>query len=112
MAEFDIEQGVILQSGSEAYELQARSPGFPDAWLPRAEELCRGFGRRPSGVRCPACVFAAPFDKRSVAVVQVADQAEPIDTLGFRLLVLSTDLYAWIGDPFHIAERFALEWDA
>lgn len=112
-----LEQAVYGSQGAGGYRFLARSPGFLDDWLPEAERLCTGFGERPPGVPCPACVFAQPFDRARVAVVQVADQgaddAGRPGALGFRLLVLShADYHALGGDPFLVAERFPAPWYA
>lgn len=112
-----IEQAIYGAQDSGGYRFLARSPGFLDAWLPEAERLCTGFGERPAGVACPACVFARPFGTRRVAVVQAADQgvddAGRPGALGFRLLVLPAALYDRLdGDPFSIAEQFPPDWRA
>jgi hypothetical protein len=112
-----IEQAMYLVQGNGGYRLLARSPGFVDDWLPLAEQLCSGFGKRPAGVACPACLFAQPFGKRQVAVVQVADQgsdhAGRPAGLGFRLLILAGSDYLKLGgDPFLIADRFPAPWTA
>src|SRR6516225_6967049 len=112
-----IEQAMYLVQGNSGYRLLARSPGFVDDWLPLAEQLCSGFGKRPAGVACPACLFAQPFGKRQVAVVQVADQgsdhAGRPAGLGFRLLILAGSDYLKLGgDPFLIADRFPAPWTA
>jgi hypothetical protein len=99
------------------YRFLAKSSGFLDEWLPLAERLCMGFGERPPGVSCPVCVFAQPFGKRHVAVVQVADQGND-DTgrpgaLAFYLVVLPRGAYStWGGDPFALADRFPPPWQA
>jgi GTPase-associated protein 1, N-terminal domain type 2 len=117
MEEITIEQAVYGSHGEGGYRFLARSPGFLDDWLPEAARLCMGFGDRPAGMACPAAVFALPLGKRHVAVVQVADQGAD-DTgrpgaLGFHLLVLPRNAYAWIGgDPFRIVERFCPPWQA
>jgi hypothetical protein len=85
MPEIQIEQAIWI-SASRGFRLMGRSSGFPDEWLADAEELCAAFGDRLAGVDCPGCVFAQPFGKRHVAVVQVADQGEDRSTragLGF-----------------------------
>jgi hypothetical protein len=88
-----------------------------DEWLPMAERLCSGFGERPGNVGCPACLFAQPFGKRHVAVVQVADQgvahaSQPV-ALAFRFLVLARPDYLGLGgDPFLIADQFPAPWAA
>src|SRR4051812_24891006 len=114
---FVIEQALYGGQDAGGYQFLARSPGFRDEWLPAAQRLCAGFGERPAGVRCPACVFARPFGKQHVAVVQAADQGAD-DTgrpgaLAFRLLVFPRrDYAAHVGDPFLAADRFPPPWDA
>lgn len=117
MNEIRIEQAIYGSQGGGGYRFLARSPGFLDEWLTEAERLCTSFGERPAGVQCPACVFAQPFGKLHVAVVQVADQgaddAGRPGALGFRLLVLPRPAYtAWIGDPFLLDERLPPSWSA
>ncbi len=87
-----IEQAIYGGQDTGGYRFLARSPGFRDDWLAEAERVCTGFGERPAGVACPACVFARPFGRRHVAIVQVADQGQD-DTgrpgaLAFYLLIL------------------------
>ncbi len=112
-----IEQALYGSRDAAGYRFLARSPGFPDQWLPEAERLCTEFGERPAGVTCPACVFARPLGKRHVAVVQAADRG-PDDAgrpgvLAFRLLVLARELYDNLGgDPFLVADAFPPQWDA
>lgn len=87
----------------------ARSAGFGDEWTRVAEELIHGYGERPAGVRCPLAVFAQPFGKSQVAVVQVADQ--PGDLLAFHFLVLPRDAYEkFLGDPFLLAQKLPADW--
>jgi hypothetical protein len=112
-----IEQAIYGGQGVGGYRFLARSPGFREEWLGEAERICTGFGERPAGVSCPGCVFARPFDRDRVAVVQVADQgaddAGRPGALGFRLLVLPKRLYEDIGgDPFFIADRLPPPWPA
>ncbi|GIW80482.1 MAG: hypothetical protein KatS3mg105_2289 [Gemmatales bacterium] len=62
-------------------------------------------------------MFAQPFLRRFVAVVQVADQgiddAGRPGALAFRLLVLPRDDYVrWIGDPFLLCDSFPPDWQA
>jgi hypothetical protein len=110
-----IEQAFYAIRGSDGYHLLARSPGFLEEWLAEGQRLCAGFGERPPGVRCPLSVFAQPFGKDNVAVVQVADQGTD-DTgqpgpLGFRLLVFVRRFYErWVGDPFLVDDRFPMTW--
>jgi hypothetical protein len=112
-----IEQAIYGSQDAGGYRFLARSAGFLDEWLTEAERLCTGFGERPAGVACPSCVFARPFGRRHVAVVQVADRG-PDDAgrpgaLGFYLLVLPQALYLDVGgDPFFVAEQFPPPWQA
>lgn len=112
MAYLEIVQAVFRGPGPGRYSLRARSPGFRDDWLPEAERLCDAFGERSAGVTCPACVFAQPFGRRHVAVVQVADQ--PDGGLGFYVLVIDRSIYELRaqGDLFHVAERCPPPWQA
>lgn len=107
----EIEQAIYRGSGPGRYTLRARSPGFRDDWLPRAEQLCDGFGERPEGVACPGAVYAQPFGKRLVSVVQVADQ--PGGDLGFHLVVIDrlTYFYALGGNPFQLADQCPPPWE-
>jgi hypothetical protein len=115
MKPIPIEQAIYGGQGAGGYRFLARSPGFLDEWLSEAQRLCTAFGERPTGAACPACVFAQPFLKQHVAVIQVADHgadsAGRLGTLGFRLLVLPRTGYLDLGgDPFLIAERFPPPW--
>src|SRR5262249_17807168 len=103
--------------GSGRFGFLAASSVFLEEWLPDAHRLCAGFGERRAGVQCPACVFARPFGRGHVAVVQVADQgtddAGRPGALGFRLLVLPRSVYVeGIGDPFIVADQFPPLWHA
>jgi len=110
-----IEQAIYGTEGPTGYQFLAHSPGFTDAWLAEAQQLCTGFGERPAGVACPLAIFARPLGSRHVAVVQVADQGRD-DTgrpgaLGFYLVVLPRTIYQQLeGDPFRIAEHFPPPW--
>src|SRR5262245_1346221 len=75
MDDIHLEQAIWIGTKGR-YRLMGRSPGFLDEWLSDAEELCVAFGDRTPGVDCPPCVFAQPFGRRHVVVVQVADQEE------------------------------------
>ena len=117
MQTLTIEHALYGSQPGGGYRFLARSAGFLDAWLPQAERLCMGFGERPPGVACPACIFAQPFGKRHAAVIQVADQgaddAGRPGALAFYLVVLPRVVYeAWGGDPFTLAERFPPLWRA
>lgn len=117
MPDILIEQGLYGTGDTSGYQFLARSPGFLDEWLPRAQEMCTGFGDRPVDVACPGSIFALPLDRQHVAVVQAMDlghdEAGRPGALGFHLLVLSQDAYTFLGgDPFHLAEQFAPPWGA
>jgi hypothetical protein len=112
-----IEQAIYGSQGAGGYRFLARSAGFADDWLGEAERLCTGFGERPAGVACPSCLFARPFGRRHVAIVQAADQGVDDNgrpgSLGFYLLVLPDPLYRDLeGDPFFIAEQFPPPWQS
>ncbi|MCI0455358.1 MAG: hypothetical protein L0Z62_00060 [Gemmataceae bacterium] len=110
-----VEQARYHRKDPSGPVLVARSPGFLDAWLAEAERMASDFGPRPTGVACPAAVFARPLGKRHVAVVQVADleidePGRPAG-LGFRFLVLPRAAYTqYLSDPFTIADRFPPPW--
>ena len=117
MPTITVEQALYGAFDGGGYRFVARSPEFRDEWLPEAERLCAGFGERPTGVACPAAIFAQPLGRRHVAIVQVADQgvddAGRPGALGFHLLVLNRDHYrAYGGDPFQLAQRQLPSWDA
>lgn len=117
MTDIVIEQATCGAQTAGGYRFLARSPGFLEEWQPLAEQLCAAFGERPYGVACPACLFAQPFGKRHVAVVQVADQginyAGQPSGLAFHFLILSRSDYEQLGgDPFLIAEQFPAPWTA
>jgi hypothetical protein len=117
MTDITIEQALYGKGEGNIPRILARSPGFLDEWEPEAKRLCTGFGARPTGLACPGCLFAHPLNRGHVAVVQVADQgcaaAGSSGDLGFHLLVLSQESYAFLGgDPFHLAELFPPPWQA
>jgi hypothetical protein len=112
-----IEQVLYGSRDAKGYGFLARSPGFRDDWLAEAEKLCTGYGERPAGVTCADALFVQPFGTRQIAIVQVADR--PQDHTGrpgglaFRILILSSALYAELGgDPFVIADRFPADVEA
>ncbi|OAI50476.1 hypothetical protein AYO44_05615 [Planctomycetaceae bacterium SCGC AG-212-F19] len=117
MTDIAIEQALYGNPDEGGFRFLGRSPGFRDDWLAEAERICTGFGNRPAGVACPACIFAQPFGDGHVAVVQVADlgadDAQRPGALGFRLLIVPRPVYeALAGDPFLIADRFPSAWQA
>ncbi|MCE9532157.1 MAG: hypothetical protein K8T89_13695 [Planctomycetes bacterium] len=101
----------ISQAIFDGSTLRARSANFRDEWSETAISLCRAMGSPSAEVECPEALFARPFGKEHVAVVSVA--GPPTYTaLRFRVLVLSTDLYFHLHDPFAIAGRYPPDWDA
>jgi len=112
-----IEQAIYGGQDAGGYRFLARSAGFREDWLAEAERLCTGFGERPAGIACPECLFARPFGRHHVAIVQAADQghddAGRPGALAFYLLILPRSLYLDLGgDPFFIAEQFPPPWQA
>jgi hypothetical protein len=117
MHEISIEQAIYGNPDAGGYRFLARSPGFLDDWLPEAQRLCTGFGERPAGLACPAALFAQPFGRHFVAIVQIADQgtddAGRPGALAFHLLIIPRFAYrAFGGDPFQLAERCPPPWQA
>ena len=115
--EIQIEQALFAGAKPDSYRILGRSPGFEDEWTTTAEALCAGFGHRPDGIACSDAVFARPFGKHHVAVVQAADLAHDESgrpsLLGFRFLVLPGSAYTdWIADPLLVAERYPAPWHA
>jgi hypothetical protein len=117
MDEIRIEQTLFAGTSPGDYRILGRSAGFEDEWLTVALELLAGFGTRPTGVACPAAMFAQPFGKQHAAVVQVGDLSNdelgrPAH-LGFRILVLPLKAFAdGITDPFVVSDRFPPPWQA
>ena len=90
----------IAQALFDRETLLARSANFADDWLADAAKLCLGFGT-PTAFEASesAALFARPFTKDRVAIVQVVGRR-------FRFLVLGRELYHHLNDPFAIAERY------
>jgi hypothetical protein len=112
---FMIEQALYGGQDAGGYRFLARSPGYCEDWIIEAERLCTGFGERPAGIACPRCVFARPFGRHHVAVVQAADQGSDDggrpSSLVFHLLILPRSFYVELGgDPFFIADQFPPPW--
>ena len=117
MADISIEQALYCTGDVSGSRFLGRSPGFLDDWLPEAQRLCTSFGERPTGLACPRFVFAQPLARKQTAIVQGADlghnETGRPGILGFHLLVLSQEAYAFLGgDPFVLAERFPSPWQA
>ena len=99
-----IQQAIVI-GDNRGVRVIAQTDDFD---IPEAERIAVLFGARPAGVACPLAHFACPFGKKHVAVVRVEDQ--PGDRLGFRFLILSRELYRYLGDPFAIADRYPVNW--
>ncbi len=117
MTTFSLEQALYGSQGPSGYRFLARSPGFLDAWLAEAQQLCTRFGELPVGTPCPEALYVQPLGTKHVAVVRVADRGHDDGgrpgTLAFHLLVLgSEDYLRWGGDPFLLADRFPIDWTA
>src|SRR5437879_5589412 len=112
MANISLEQALYQHSEPGQYRLRGHSPGFHGGWLARAEQLCADFGE-PPGLVFSNCVFAYPFVKKHVAIVQVAMPNPQSGKLAFRVLSVPLAVYAgMIGDPFQVAEHLAVDWNA
>jgi hypothetical protein len=111
MPDVVIEQALYRRDGEKAPVLLARSPGFADSWLAEAEQLLTAFGERPPGAACPSAVFAHPFGKVHVAIVQAVEQGSA--GLGFHILIVPRPEYTkYLGDPFLLSERLPPAWEA
>lgn len=99
----------IAIADARGVRVVASSPEFDTA---EAERVATLFGARPAGVKCPVAHFACPFGAKLVAVVRVEDRPGAGDPLAFRFLLLSRDLYAHLGDPFAISDRYPVDWSA
>ena len=82
----------------------AHSPEFRDDQRSEVARIVDGFAL-PVGVVAPATLFAVPFGRRQVTVVSLHGRT-------FRFLVLDRRLFGLIPDPFAIADRFPVEWNA
>ena len=86
MSQIVIEQATFRADGGATQSLLARSPGFLDDWLPEAERLCQSFGTPPAGAASARYVFAQPFARRYVAIVQVEGPVSA--SLAYHLMIL------------------------
>jgi hypothetical protein len=109
MPDLTIEQA-LAEAGPDGVTVVARSPGFAAEWEPELLRLGAAFGRPATGEFLPTCVFARPLARGQVAVVQAAAAGQP-PVLRFHCLAVPAEMYAAVGDPFLIAERFAPPWD-
>jgi hypothetical protein len=89
----------------------AQSPGVSNEWTTEAERLCIGFGERPSALGASTSIFAQPFGRRWVAVVQVSGRS--VSSTLFWFTVLPARSYVdWLGDPFGVAAQCPPSWNA
>ncbi|WP_439627829.1 hypothetical protein [Gemmata sp.] len=102
-------QQALATADARGVRVVASTPEFDTA---EAERVASLFGARPAGVKCPAAHFACPFGGKHVAVVRVEDRPGSGDPLAFRFLILARDLYAHLGDPFAISDRYPVDWAA
>jgi hypothetical protein len=101
----------LAQALFEAEMLLGKSANFVDEWQTAAIAMCQQYGALPVGGSCPEALFAKPFGKEYVAVVEVAGPPV-VSALRFRFVVLGRELYENLCDPFAITERFAPNWEA
>lgn len=108
----NVQQALYHRADYEDPILIARSEGFADTWLAEAADLVLGFGNRPPKVECRYAVFAQPFGKNLVAIVQVVDrEIDKKSGLAFLVFVLPVPLYErFLGDPFWLVSRLPAEW--
>lgn len=86
----------------------AKSDGLKFKQEETAIGIARRFGVSPAGVSVSSAMFATPFDRNQVTVVQFTTQ--PGSLLAFRFLILTRRLYEAIGDPFVLSDRFPPDW--
>src|SRR5438874_1671343 len=108
MPDLTIEQ-VLAERTPAGVAVVARSPGFAEEWQPEFQQLCEGFGEPPPNTYLPLCVFAQPFARARVAVVQVTAEGSP-PVVRFHGMILAHKLYETIGEPFAVAEQFPPPW--
>jgi len=107
MPDLAIEQA-LATAGPAGVTVTARSPGFLEEWQPEAERLFLSFGAPVEPYSIPA-VFAQPFDRNFVAVVQVIAPNPP--DVRCHILAVPLSVYRSVGDPFLLAEQFPAPWD-
>jgi hypothetical protein len=108
MPDLRIQQAIAL-SDVRSVKVIAWTEGLD---IPEVERIAVLFGQRPSGVTCPLAHFACPFGKRQVAVVRVEDRPGPENVLGFRFLIVASELYRHLGDPFTVSDYFPPHWSS
>jgi hypothetical protein len=108
-----IRQLLVIRYGNDP-KIVAKSENVDFELEEAAVRMAVKFGPRPAGFALPSAVFAKEINRARVAVVQVADRPDgtPNPPLAFRFLIFSRDIYAYLGDPFAIAERLPANYDA
>jgi hypothetical protein len=101
----------VAQALFEGDTLLGKSANFEDEWQAAAIAMGGKYGSLPSGGSCPDALFARPFGKERVAIVQVAGPPV-VSALRFRFLIFGRELYDHLCDPFAIAERYPPNWEA
>jgi hypothetical protein len=101
----------IAQALFEGDSLRARSANFADDWLAAATLIHKEFGTPLPETAWPEALIARPLAKNCVAVVSVAGPS-PYSPIRFRFLVLGSELYYHLNDPFAIADRYPPDWEA
>lgn len=108
-----IRQLIVIRHGNDP-KIVAKSENVDFELEESAVRAAVKFGPRPAGLALPSAIFAFEINRARVAVVQVADRPDgtPNPPLAFRFLIFSRDIYAYLGDPFAIAERLPANFDA
>jgi hypothetical protein len=115
MSTLTLPHALVAVHGPQDLRWLGQSAEFQDEWRPLLEDMCRRFGDRPAGVRCPLAIFAQPLGAKHVVVAQAADQGtesdQPPHALGFHFLVFKQAEYADLGgDPFTLAAAVPVNW--
>ena len=104
MPEIVIEQARFRRLDNGAPTVQARSPGFADAWLPHTESILVKFGIRVPGLLTQPAPFAQPLGDSHVCAVRVVEVSGGLD---YHVLVCRRGDYETnLGDPFTLARQF------
>ncbi len=108
-----IRQILVIRHGGEP-KIVAKSQNVDFELEEAAVRMAVKYGARPDGAVCPSAVFAKEIDRARVAVAQVADRPDGSvnPPLAIRFLIFSRDIYAYLGDPFEIADRLPANFDA
>jgi len=108
----------VLLARSDRGEVRwlAESPGLAEEVRPALEDLCKRFGERPVGARCPRAVFARPLGRKQVVIAIAADlgidSSGAPTSMGFHFVLLPLRVYeAHGGDPFYLAQNVPPVWD-